>query len=193
VFQKDAFVGGDVEQARKLFGEQGYAQTSTDEIVAQAGVTKGALYHHFKGKESLFRAVFEQVQREVSDRAAAEFMRPDSWEALVLGCELWIDAHVEPSVRQIALQDARSVLGWEEARAIENRFGTVALRGALRKAMQAGVIERQPLRPLSLLLSGALSEACLYLSEAADPAQARVEINLLITRMLATFRIPPID
>ena len=121
-------------------------------------------------------------------------MRPDSWEALVLGCELWIDAHVEPSGAPTSCwQDARSVLGWEEARAIENRFGTVVFRGALRKAMQAGVIERQPLRPLSLLLSGALSEACLYLSEADDPVQARSEINLLITRMLATFRIPPTD
>ena len=61
-------------------------------------------------------------------------------------------------MRRIALQDARAVLGWDEVRAIENRFGAVALRGALRKAMHAGVLERQPLRPLALLLIGALGE-----------------------------------
>ena len=136
-------------------------------------MTKGALYHHFGGKEDLFRAVFEQVQRDVSDRAVAEFLGPDAWEALLRGCSLWVDAHLDPSVRRIALQDAGAVLGWEEARAIENRFGAVALRGALRKAMHAGVIERQPLRPLSLLLTGALSEGCLYIADAADAEAAR--------------------
>ena len=69
--------------ARALFGERGYAETSIDEIVARAGVTKGALYHHFSGKEDLFRAVFEQVHREVSDKAVAEFLGPDSWQALL--------------------------------------------------------------------------------------------------------------
>src|SRR5580693_5008554 len=92
-----------LQAARELFGEQGYAATSTEEIVAKAGVTKGALYHHFSDKESLFRAVFEQVQREVSDQAVVEFLQPDSWEALVAGCRLWLDAHLDPSVRQIVL------------------------------------------------------------------------------------------
>ena len=157
----------------------------------RAGVTKGALYHHFGGKEDLFRAVFEQVQLEVSDQACAEFLGPDSWEALLRGCSLWIDAHLDPSVRRIVLQDARAVLGWDDVRAIENRFGAVALRGALRKAMHAGVIEQQPLRPLAVLLIGALSEGCMYIADAADPAVARAEVGGLITRMLSAFRIPP--
>ncbi len=117
------------------------------------------MYHHFDGKEGLFRAVFEQVYREVTDQAAAEFLGPDSWEALLAGCALWIDAHLDPAVRRIVLQDARAVLGWDEVRAIENRFGAVALRGALRKAMHAGVLERQPLRPLALLLTARSARA----------------------------------
>ncbi|MGZ4794657.1 MAG: TetR/AcrR family transcriptional regulator [Acidimicrobiia bacterium] len=179
-----------VTAARELFGEQGYAETSTDEVVAHAGVTKGALYHHFHGKEDLFRAVFEQIQLEVSDTAVAAFLGPDSWEALVRGCALWVDAHRDPAVRRIVMQDARAVLGWEEVHAIETRFGAVALRGALRKAMHAGVISRQPLRPLSLLLMGALSEACLYIAEADDPAHAQEEVDALITTALSAFRVP---
>jgi AcrR family transcriptional regulator len=177
--------------ARQLFGEQGYVDTSTDEVVARAGVTKGALYHHFHGKEDLFRAVFEQVQHEVSDQAVAEFIGPDSWEALVRGCDLWVRAHLDASVRRIVMQDARAVLGAEEMRAIENRYGAVALRGALRKAMHAGVLERQPLRPLALLLMGALSEGCFYIADQSDPAVAQVEVAALITQMLSAFRIHP--
>jgi AcrR family transcriptional regulator len=190
VAQGDATRASLVKAARDLFGAQGYVDTSVDEIVARAGVTKGAVYHHFEGKEGLFRAVFEQVHREVTDSAAAEFLGPDSWSALLDGCALWIDAHLDPAVRTIALQDARAVLGWDEVRGIENRFGAVALRGALRKAMHAGVLEQRPLRPLALLLMGALGEGCLYIAESNDPDAARGEVLALITDMLSAFRLP---
>ncbi len=189
VAQGDATRASLVMAARELFGEQGYVDTSLDEIVARAGVTKGAVYHHFDGKEGLFRAVFEQVHREVTDQAAAQFLGPDSWTALIDGCALWIDAHLDPARRTIALQDARAVLGWDEVRGIENRFGAVALRGALRKAMHAGVLEQRPLRPLALLLMGALGEGCLYIAESNDPDGARSEVLALITDMLSAFRL----
>ncbi|HXW34931.1 MAG TPA: helix-turn-helix domain-containing protein [Acidimicrobiales bacterium] len=182
-----------LEAARKLFGEQGYAGTSTEEIVARAGVTKGALYHHFTDKEALFRGVFEQVERETSDQAVAEFLQPDAWEALVSGCKLWLDAHLDPAVRQIALTDARAVLGWETARSIETRFSTVALRGALRKAMHAGVLEPAPLRPLALVLAGALNEGCQYVAEALDQAAARDEVAGIIVKLLSGMRKPEPD
>lgn len=177
--------------ARELFGDQGYGATSLEEIVAGAGVTKGALYHHFADKEALFKAVFEQVEREVSDQAVAEFNQPDSWAALVVGCRLWVEAHLDPRVRQIVLTDARGVLGWDAARAIETRFSTVAIRGALRKAMHAGVIRPFPLRPLALMLTGALSEACLYVAEADDPAAAREEVGVLVVELLSGLRATP--
>ena len=180
-----------LESAANLFGEQGYASTSVDEIVAAAGVTKGALYHHFPDKETLFRAVFERVQQEVSDKAVVEFLQPDSWRALVVGCRLWIEAHLDPGVRQIVLNDARGVLGWEVVRSIETRFSAVALRGALRKAMHARVLERQPLRPLALMLTGALSEACLYVAEAEDQAAALDEVTEVIVSLLSGMRQAP--
>jgi len=178
-----------LDAARAAFGSQGYAATSLDEIVAAAGVTKGALYHHFADKEGLFRAVFEQVEREVSDQAVAEFLQPDPWQALIVGCRLWVEAHLASDVRQIVLNDARAVLGWEVARAIETRFSTVAVRGALRKAMSAGVLTRQPLRPLALMLTGALSESCLYVAQADDPATALEEVGGLIATMLLGMRV----
>jgi AcrR family transcriptional regulator len=193
LLQGDVTKAALIREARELFGQHGYVDTSLDEVAAKAGVTKGALYHHFEGKEGLFRAVFEQVHREVSDQAVAEFLGPDSWEAVLRGCALWVDAHLDPAVRRIVLQDGRAVLGWDDVRAIENRFGAVALRGALRKAMHAGDLERQPLRPLALLLMGALGEGCLYIAEAEDPVAARAEVRALITRMLSAFRIPPAD
>jgi len=181
-----------VDAARELFGAQGYGATSTEEIVALAGVTKGALNHHFADKEALFRAVFEQLQRQTSDQAVAEFLQPDPWQALVSGCRLWVDAHIDPAVRQIALIDARAVLGWEAARAIETRFSTVALRGALRKAMRAGVLEPQPLRPLALMLTGALSEACQYVAESEASQEARHEVGALIVKLLSGMRVPDV-
>jgi AcrR family transcriptional regulator len=179
--------------ARALFGKQGYAATSTEEIVERAGVTKGALYHHFADKQGLFKAVFEQVQREVSDAAVVEFLQPDSWEALLVGCRLWVDAHGAAEVRQIALIDARVVLGVDVATQIETKFSIVALRGALRKAMHAGVIERKPIRPLSLMLYGALSQACLYLAQSDDPETARAEVGEVIESLLNGLRVPPTD
>lgn len=177
-----------LEAARSLFGEQGYAATSTEQVAVRAGVTKGALYHHHSDKEALFRAVFEQLQLEVSDRAVQAFLLPDPWEALVVGCRLWIDAHLDPEVQRIALTDARSVLGPDVVRSIETRFSAVALRGALRKAMVAGVLRRQPLRPLSLMVMGTLREACWYVAESADPDVARTEVIAILGDFLQGLR-----
>ena len=173
-----------LKAARHLFGTQGFADTSLDDVVARAKVTKGALYHHFDSKEGLFAAVYEQVQHEVSDRVVAEFLLPDPWQALLVGCDLWIDAHVEPSVQRIVLRDARAVLGWETVRDVENRFGVVPLRGVLRRAVRAGLIEVGPLRPLALIVMGGLTEACLYVADAEDPATAREEVRGLLQQLL---------
>jgi AcrR family transcriptional regulator len=177
-----------LKAARQLFGEQGYAATSVEEVVAAAGVTKGALYHHFGDKADLFRAVYEQVKREVTEAVVEVYNWPDPWESLTVGCRNWIDAHLDPAVRRIVLQDARAVLGWETLRDLENRYGAVALRGALRKSMTAGGLEATPLRPLALMLIGALAEACLYVADADDPVAARAEVDGIINRILTSFR-----
>jgi AcrR family transcriptional regulator len=174
-----------VEVARQLFGTKGFSDTSLDEVVAEARVTKGALYHHFKGKEDLFAAVYEQVQKEVSDQVVVEFLRPEPFEALRLGCELWIDAHLDPSIQRIAMRDARAVLGWEAVRDMETRYGAVPLRGVLRRAVRQGLLEPAPLRPLALMVMGALTEACFYVADADDLESARGEVRALMMRLLS--------
>jgi AcrR family transcriptional regulator len=174
-----------VTAARRCFGSAGFAETSLDEVVASARVTKGALYHHFAGKEELFAAVYEQVLREVSDRVVSQFLEPDAWTSLVEGCDLWIEAHLDPVVRRIVLLDARAVLGWEAVRSAENRYGVVPLRGVLRRAVRQGVIGDFPLRPMALMVMGSLNEACLYVAEADDQARARQEVRRLVQRGLS--------
>lgn len=173
---------------RELFGSDGFGGVSIEQIATAAHVTKGALYHHFVSKEDLFRAVYEQVKRDVTDEVAPSFVEPAPWDALVAGCHALVDAQLAPNVRRIALFEGRAVLGWETAREIESRYGPVLLRGALRRAMNAEVIERQPLGPLAQMLNGAINEACLVIADSGDDEQARAEVRAVLTRVLEGLR-----
>lgn len=173
---------------RQLFGASGFSDTSIEDIAAAAGVTKGAVYHHFAGKEDVFRAVYEQVKRQITDQVAPSFLEPAPWDALIAGCEATLDAHLDPEVRRIVLFDGRSVLDWEVAREVESRYGAIVLRGALRRAMNAGVIERQPLMPLAQMLNGALAEGCVLIADADNTGQARAEVGGVVARILDGLR-----
>src|SRR6188472_3338672 len=103
--------------ARTLFAERGYAGVGTEEIVARAGVTRGALYHHFADKRDLFRAVHEELEEAlVADIGARLDGIEDPWELLVTGVRAFLDACTDPALIQISLLDAPAVLGWEEWR-----------------------------------------------------------------------------
>ncbi len=174
--------------ARKLFGEHGYAATSLEEITNAAKVTKGALYHHYAGKQELFGAVYEQVKREVSERAATAFLEPDPWEDLCAGCQAILDAHLDPAVRRILLHDAQAVLDADTIRRVENRYGAVVLRGALRRSIRAGVIAPLPLKTLALMLTGAILEGCMAIAHANDPTREREDVGNVLTRILEGLR-----
>jgi AcrR family transcriptional regulator len=173
-----------LDAARTLFGEHGYSATSLDEVVHAAKVTKGALYHHFNGKQELFAAVYEQVKREASERAATAFLEPDPWADLCAGCQAILDAHLDPAVQRILLHDAQAVLDADTIRHVENRYGAVVLRGALRRAIRAGVIQPLPLKILALMLTGAILEGCMVIADAEDPAQAREGVEDVLTSLL---------
>src|ERR671919_3154419 len=112
-----------VQAALELFTERGYAGVGTEEIVARAKVTRGALYHHFRDKRDLFRAVHERVERELMERVAARMEGADGpWELMMTGMRSFLDACDEPAVKQIALTDAPAVLGWAEWRGGGNPF-----------------------------------------------------------------------
>ncbi|HVS28394.1 MAG TPA: helix-turn-helix domain-containing protein [Solirubrobacteraceae bacterium] len=174
-----------VAVARELFAERGYGDVPTEEIVRRAGVTRGALYHHFRDKRDLFHAVVEQVEIELTQRIATESLAgKDPVEALQIGAQAFLDACREPAIQQILLADAPSVLGWSAWRELGSRYGLGVIEAALGAAMDAGLIARQPIKPLSHLLLGGLDEAAMYVATADDAASARAEMGAILDRYL---------
>ena len=174
-----------IAAARELFAQSGYAGVGTEEIVRAAGVTRGALYHHFEDKKDLFRAVYEEIERELVEQIAeVAVSAPDPIAALRAGAQAWLDACEEPAVQQIALLDAPSVLGWEEWREIGMRYGFGLVQGTLQAAVDAGLLERQPVRPLAHLIVGAVDEAAMVIARADDNGKTRAEVGESVERFL---------
>jgi AcrR family transcriptional regulator len=185
--RSDATRGALVAAARELFAREGYAGVDTEEIVRAAGVTRGALYHHFGGKEALLEAVYEQIEVEFLQQIGAlvgPLEETDPLGALAAGAEAFIEASREPEVHRIVLLDAPSVLGWERWREIGLRYALGMTEAILGAAMAAGQIPEQPLRPLAHVLLGALDEAALYVAGAEDPDAARAEIAPVVRRLI---------
>jgi AcrR family transcriptional regulator len=178
--------------ARSLFGDKGYAATSVDEVVKHAGVTKGALYHHFKDKDQLFRAVVEAVKLEVTQSAASSYFKAfegaDPLETVHHTCVAVIDAHLDPAVQRITILDARSVLDASVRRELDARYEVALLRGAFRGAMRSGLVDRQPIITLAHVVAGALTEGCALIAEADDKETARAEVVEVISRLLDGLR-----
>ena len=190
--QREATTAALIEAARKLFAERGYAGVGTEEIVKRAGVTRGALYHHFPGgKEDLFRAVLVQLSAETLQRVVREATRTDDpWEELVLGAEAFLDACAVPEVQRIMLIDGPAVLGWEVWRAIDADYGIGILAKAVKQAMDAGRMVSGSAIAVAHVLSGALDEAAMVVARADDPAAARAEMSRTLRRLLEGLRGP---
>jgi AcrR family transcriptional regulator len=175
--------------ARALFAERGFAAVGTQEIVRAAGVTRGALYHHFLDKEDLFLAVYEQVEADITGRLAEGAVAGQSpLELLEHGAQVFLDACREPEVQQIVLIDAPAVLGWDTWRAVGERHALGLVEGLLSQAMEVGEVERLPVRPLALLLIGAIDEAALWVVRADDIEAARAEVGRVVAWMVSALR-----
>jgi AcrR family transcriptional regulator len=172
------------------FAKRGYAAVGTEEIVARARVTRGALYHHFTDKRDLFRAVFEKVEADLMERVAAKMeVADDPWQLMVGGMRAFLDACQEPAVEQIALIDAPAVLGWPEWREIDNRHGLGLTRAALQGAVDAGVLRPIAVEPMAHLLVAALSEAAFVIAHAERPRRARAEVEEALVQLVEGLRI----
>jgi len=175
-----------IATARALFARRGYAGVGTEEIVRTAGVTRGALYHHFAGKKELFEAVYEDVERQLVEQIAASAISSatDPLDALHAGAQAFLDACEDPAVQRIALVDAPSVLGWEQWREIGLRYGFGLVRATVEAAMDAGLIERQPVDALSHLLLGAIDEGAMLIARADDGGTTREQVGATVKRLL---------
>jgi AcrR family transcriptional regulator len=180
-----------VAAARELFARDGYAATGREAIVERAGVTRGALYHHFDDKEALFRAVFEQLESEVMARAAAAAMTvspDDPLGQLRAGSLAYLDVALDPAVQRICLLDAPSVLSPAVRQEIVDTYAAGMVREVLRAAVDRGSVKAQPIEPLTHLLLAALHEAALYVARAGDQAAARREVGATVEHLLDGLR-----
>lgn len=182
-----------IEIAREQFTAHGYAATATEEVVRLAGVTRGALYHHFGSKEGLFRAAVESVQAEIAARVetAANGAGDDAWAALLSGSRAFLMAALDPQARQIVLIDAPAVLGWEAWRAMDEANSMALLRAVLSQLIDAGIIAPLPLDALTRLLSGAMNEAALWIATAPDRDAALDQAMSALEALLAGVRTAP--
>jgi AcrR family transcriptional regulator len=180
-----------VAAARELFAERGYADVGTEEIVQRARVTRGALYHHFRDKKDLFRAVHEQLEGELADRIArqvADGPADDPVALLRMGVRGFLDHCMDPALARIALIDAPSVLGWQEWRSVDEKYGLGLVMAGLQGAMAGGAIREQPVKPLAHLILGALGEAGMLIANADDAKTARDAVEPPLLALLDGLR-----
>ncbi|MDT7766971.1 MAG: hypothetical protein QOC63_6391 [Mycobacterium sp.] len=174
--------------ARTLFAGKGFAEVSTQAIVAAAGVTRGALYHQYADKAALFAAVYEEVERDLVADIARQIMADqpaDPLAAMRLGARLFLDRCSAPDVQRIVLIDAPAVLGWDQWRAVGVKYGLGVIEGMLAHAIAEGAIPEQPLRPTAHVLLGALDEAALFVSRATDRDRARKDMDAVCERLIS--------
>jgi AcrR family transcriptional regulator len=160
-----------VDVATRLFAERGYDGTSIEAVLADSGVSRGSLYHHFRGKDALFWAVLEGVSARVGQRLLeAERDAPDEVAALRIWCHEWIRLASDQVFQQIVLIDAPAVLGWQRWREIDEQANLGWIRAALTNAAEAGSIEPGHIDVFAHILLAAVNEVAMMIARADDPA-----------------------
>ena len=170
-----------VAAARSLFAARGYQDVPADEIVRAAGVTRGALYHHYADKQGLFRAVVEELEREITAEIDAAFARAtDPRSGMAAALNVFLDMCLRDEVRRISMTDAPAVLGWTTWREIQAEHGLGQLVDVLTRAVEDGLITPQPVRALAQLAQAAVMEAAHMIAEAEDPVAARADAQQVL-------------
>lgn len=180
-----------VDEAARLFAEHGYAATSLDAIAAGADVTKGALYHHFSGKQAVFEAAFEQVQSWATARIArASGAHPDPWDTAQAGVRAFLEAAQEPGYRQVVVSDGPSVLGRERYREREERSTYAVVDRIVRSVITAegSDLDEAMLDTCTRIVFGALSAAGGSVAASDDPGAAAARVETAIAVVLAGLR-----
>ena len=178
-----------VAAARELFARDGYDATSLDAVAAQAGVTKGAVYHHFEGKRQLFEAVFvREVERMAVPLAQAYARKKDPWDAFYAGCRAFLDESLDPGLQRIMLRDAPAAIGWDQIRRLESPL-LGAMEVGIARAVDAGRIARRPPGPLAHFLFGAICEMAMVVARADDQRVSHRQAVGELGRILAGLAI----
>lgn len=175
--------------ARERFTEQGYAATSIEDIVQRAGVAKGALYHHFSGKDALFRAVYEAVLAEaVSAVMAAALAAQEPWGAVRAGLSAFLDACLEPSFRRIVILESVSVLQHELTEGGIGDRELPMLRTVLTPLTTGDALPGVAVDPLAHVALGGLYGAALFIARSPDVQAARAEVDVVLDTLVDGLR-----
>jgi AcrR family transcriptional regulator len=175
-----------VAAGRRLFGQDGFAATSVEDLAREARVTTGALYHHFPTKTALFETVFEGVHAELLKASARNAAgASDELEALSLGFDAFLDAVLEPDVQQILITDAPAVLGLARFTELDERYAFAAIVAALRAATAAGQLSVEDPETVARMLVGALVRGGMLIAGSAEPGQTRDAVARAIRALLA--------
>ncbi|WP_423933622.1 TetR/AcrR family transcriptional regulator [Comamonas sp. 23] len=179
--------------ARQVLAEHGYADTSMDDLTARAGLTRGALYHHFGDKKGLLAAVVAQIDDEMDARLQAiSDSADDPWQGFRQRCRAYLEMALEPEIQRIVLRDARAVLGGASPDA--QRHCLTAMQGLISTLIAQGVVAPADARALAALIYGSLAEAAFWIADGAEGAdgadgaarleQAAVGLDLLLRGLL---------
>ena len=178
-----------IEVATRLFAEHGYEGTSIEAVLSAAGVSRGALYHHFAGKEALFEAVVSAVSEQVTVKLTETVQGcADPLDAMRTAALAWIDLAADPVIQRVVLVDAPSVLGWDRWRAMDDGRTLGAMRVMLQAISDSGRLPAELVGPFSHMILAALDEIVLVIARAPDStaavAEGRMAVQALLDRLL---------
>ncbi|MCT2584134.1 TetR/AcrR family transcriptional regulator [Actinophytocola gossypii] len=178
-----------VDSALELFTKRGYAGTSLDAIVKRARVTKGALYHHFSGKQALFEAAFNQVETAAMDRLSAAIDGDGpAWDRAMAGIRGYVRVCLDPAYQRVVIHEAPVVMGWERWREAEEHFSYGLVRGTVEALVQAGEIEPLPVEVTARILFGALSAGAEAIAGSSDPKATAADVTRTIVAVMTGMR-----
>ena len=178
-----------VDSAIELFTKQGYAATSLDAVARRARLTKGALYHHFSGKQALFEAAFDVVE-EIAVGKLSEVVAGDgtAWDRAIQGIEIYVKSCLDPSYQRIVVHEGPVVMGWERWREAEEHFSYGVVRATIEGLVESGEIVELPIEVTARILFGALAAGATIIAGAEDPEKAGAEVSRTIVTVLQGMR-----
>ena len=178
-----------VDSALDLFTKRGYAGTSLDAIVKRARVTKGALYHHFSGKQALFEAAFDLVETAAMNRLTAVVAGDGTaWERAMEGIQAYVRVCLEPAYQRIVIHEAPVVMGWERWREAEEHFSYGLVRATVEALVDAGEIAPLPVEVTARILFGALSAGAEAIASSAEPKKVAADVSRTIVTVMEGMR-----
>ncbi|RSM70312.1 TetR/AcrR family transcriptional regulator [Kibdelosporangium aridum] len=178
-----------VDSASDLFTKNGYAATSLDAIVKRARVTKGALYHHFSGKQALFEAAFHQVETQAMAQLTKAIDGDGSpWERALDGVQEYIKVCLDPTYQRLVIREAPVVMGYERWRECEERYSFGIVRSVLESLIEAGELGDVPIEVTARMMFASLAAGAQIIAEAGDPKKASAEVFTALIHMIEGIR-----